>query len=293
MPGRRKLGRELRALWATLAVICLIGAGAAYGATRYVQDGLEADARRDAQKLTTEVLRPVLTPRDVADPIRGARYDELLAYVQQRVLAGPIVGVRLWRSDGTILFANVESLVGDRDAGMRGDLHSAIAGTSLSTVEGDRFHALTSMRIGNPPTIVTAELIRSHAAIVEESRQRWYPWVARGLTAAAVCAGLSVITAIAFALVAALGGLAKRREATGSKAPSRARGTAARGVPETPTDETLPAYMRPGFREEFEARQRAAIEMAVAQQERDQVEARARRMGLALGDGQGQAPSTV
>jgi hypothetical protein len=287
MPARRKLGRELRALWATLAVICLIGAGAAYGATRYLRDELEADARRDAQKLTTEVLRPVLTPRDAADPIRGARYDELLAYVQQRVLAGPIVGVRLWRSDGTILFANVESLVGDRDAGMRSNLHSAIAGTSLSTVEGDRFLTLTSMRIGKPPMIVTAELIRSHAAIVEESRQRWYPWVARGLTAAAVGAGLFVITAITFAL----GGLVERRRARGSKGPSRARGPAARGVPETPTDETLPAYMRPGFREESEARQRMAIEMAAAQQERDEMEARAHRMGLNLGDAQGQAPA--
>jgi hypothetical protein len=287
MPARRKLGRELRALWATLAVICLIGAGAAYGATRYVRDELEADARRDAQKLTTEVLRPVLTPRDAVDPIRGARYDELLAYVQQRVLAGPIVGVRLWRSDGTILFANVESLVGDRDAGMRSDLHRAIAGTSLSTVEGDRFLTLTSMRIGKPPMIVTAELIRSHAAIVEESRQRWYPWVARGLTAAAVGAGLFVITAITFAL----GGLVERRRARGSKGRSRARGPVARGVPETPTDETLPAYMRPGFREESEARQRMAIEMAAAQQERDEMEARAHRMGLNLGDAQGQAPA--
>jgi hypothetical protein len=293
MPEHRKLGRALRALWATLAVICLIGTGAAYGATRYVQDELEADARRDAQKLTTDVLRPVLTPRDVADPIRGARYDELLAYVQERVLAGPIVGVRLWRSDGTILFANVESLVGDRDAGMRGDLHSSIAGTSSSTVQGDRFHALTSMRIGKPPTIVTAELIRSHAAIVEESRQRWYPWVARGLTAAAVCTGLYVITAIAFALVGALGRLAKRRKATGSKAPSRARGPAARGVPETPTGETLPAYMRPGFREEFQARQRMAIEMAVAERERDEMKARAHRVGPQPGEAQGQAPSTV
>jgi hypothetical protein len=293
MPERGKLGQDLRALWATLAVICLVGAGAAYAATRYVQGELEADARRDAQKLTTEVLRPVLTPRDAVAPIRGARYDELLVYVQQRVLAGPIVGLRLWRSDGTVLFANVESLVGDRDAGMRSDLHSAIAGTSLSIVEGDRFHALTSVRVGKPPTIVTAELIRSHNAIVEEARERWYQWVARGLTAAGVCAGLYVITAIALGLVAALGRLAKRKRSSGPEAAPLARRPVARAAPRAPIDETLPAYMRPGFREEFEARQRVAIETTLAQRERDAKEAVARRRGLALDEAHGHAPSTA
>ncbi len=82
MPEHRKLGRDLRALWATLAATCFIGAGAAYAATRYTQGELEAGARRDAQKLTTEVLQPILTPRDVVDPIRGARYDELLAGIE-------------------------------------------------------------------------------------------------------------------------------------------------------------------------------------------------------------------
>jgi hypothetical protein len=288
MPERRNLGRDLRALWVTLAVIFALGAGAAYAATLYVQSELEADATRDARKLTMDVLAPVLTPRDVADPVRGARYDELLAYVQERILAGPMIGVRLWSGDGTILFSNVESVVGDRDAGMRGDLHDAIAGTSTSTTEGDRFRTLTSLRIGKPPSIVTAELVRSHTAIVEESRERWYPWFTRGLVAAGVCVALSVVTAVVFALVGALGRVARRTKVSRSSAPSSARGRA-HGAPGTPTDESLPAYMRPGFREEFEARQRMAIETALAQRERDESEARARRMGLELDDATGQA----
>lgn len=286
MPERRNHGRDLRALWVTLAVIFALGAGAAYAATLYVQSELEADATRDARKLTMDVLAPVLTPRDVADPVRGARYDELLAYVQERVLAGPMIGVRLWSGDGTILFSNVESVVGDRDAGMRGDLHDAIAGTSTSTAEGDRFRTLTSLRIGKPPSIVTAELVRSHTAIVEESRARWYPWFTRGLVAAGVCVALSVVTSVVFALVGALGRLVERRrssERSGSTTVSTragGRAAAARSHSGASTDDTRPAYMQPGFREEVEAAQRVALEMALAQQGRDEAEARTRRMEL-------------
>lgn len=286
MPERKnpmltRLGRDLRALWATLAVICLLGAGAAYGATRYFQDELEADATRDARKLAMDVLGPELGPGDVTDPIYGARYHELLTYVRERVLAGPILGIRLWRSDGTILFANVESLVGDRDASMRGELHDAIAGTSRSVVEEDRFRTLTSMRIGEPPTIVTAELIRSHEAIVEKARVRWYPWFTRGLIAAGVCAALYVATAIVFALVALLGRLLERRKT------SRREARPVPGSRAAPSERDPPAYMRPGFREEVEARRRMADEMAIVQQERDEMEARLHRVEHELDEAQG------
>jgi hypothetical protein len=55
----RNLGRSLRALWATLGVILLLGAGAAYGVTRYLQSELEADATKDARKLSADVLQPL------------------------------------------------------------------------------------------------------------------------------------------------------------------------------------------------------------------------------------------
>src|SRR3989304_5181302 len=92
MAARKDLGRDLRALCAMLAVICLLGAGVAYGATRYLQTELEADATRDARKLTMDVLRPLLPPRDATAPIRAARYEELLDSVRERGLAGAVVG---------------------------------------------------------------------------------------------------------------------------------------------------------------------------------------------------------
>lgn len=271
MPERRNRGRELRALWATLAVICLLGAGAAYGATRYLQSELEADATQDARKLTNEVLEPLLSAKEASAPVRGDHYGALLAEVRERVLGGPITGIRLWAQDGTVLFSDDRQLVGERDATMREDLHASIAGSSESVVEGDEFHTFTSMRLGQPPTNVTAELIRSHAAIVEESREQWYPWVGRGLTAAGVFAVLWVVTAIAFSVV----GVAQARRAELRKA--EVAGSAGRaervtaqvaappaagpGHPGRPaSDDDLPAYMRPGFREEVEARRRMEME---------------------------------
>lgn len=253
MPESRNRGRELRALWATLAVICLLGAGVAYGATRYLQSELEADATQDARKLTNEVLQPLLSGKDVESPVRGERYDQLLASVDERVLADPITGVRLWAQDGAILFADERDLVGERDGKMREDLLAAVAGRSRSVVEDGAFRTLTSMRVGDPPTIVTAEIIRSHDAIVEESREPWYPWVGRALTAAAVLAALWVVTAIGIWVL----GVVRAREAERR----RAEAAVPPVIPGRPAhDEDLPAYMRPGFREEAEARRRAEME---------------------------------
>lgn len=273
MPERKNRGRELRALFATLAVICLLGAGVSYGATRYLQSELEADATRDARKLSTDVLQPLLLPRDATAPVRGARYDELLTSVRERVLAGPITEVLLWGQDGTVLFSNDRGLVGERHAKMRDDVHASIAGSSRSTVQGERFHTLTSIKVGQPPTLVTAELVRSHSAIVEESREQWYPWVGRALTAAAVLAALSVLTAIVFAVAGAWRTRrARRPRVAETDAPAARAGrpadtdapaatdgsvpTSTRAGRPAETDASVPAYMRPGFREEVEARRR-------------------------------------
>ena len=191
MPDRRHRGRQLRDVFITLALIFLLGAGAAYGATRYLQSGLESDATRDARRLSVDVLQPLLVPADAQGLVQGARYDELLSAVDERVLAGPINGVLLLARDGTVLFADQPSLVGDHEPALRDDIHSVIAGTSQSSVDGDRFRTLTALEIGSPPTLVAAELVRSHPAIVEESREVWYPWVGRAITAAIVCFGLA------------------------------------------------------------------------------------------------------
>ena len=148
MPEPRNRGRELRALWATLAVVCLLAAGVAYGATRYLQSELEADATQDARKLTNEVLEPLLSDKDAAGPVRGARYGELLASLRERVLAGPITGLRLWAQDGDRVLRRPAGGGWRRDAGTR--RAATIAGSSTSVVEDGEFRTTTSMRVGDP-----------------------------------------------------------------------------------------------------------------------------------------------
>ena len=276
MPDTRHLGRQLRAFFITLAVIFLVGAGAAYGVTRYLQSELEADATRDARKLSVAVLQPLLVPTDAQGPGRGARYDQLLSAVDDRVLAGPINGVLLLAQDGTVLFADQRALVGDHEPAMRDDIHAVIAGTSKSIVDGDRFRTLTVLEIGSPPTLVAAELVRSHTAIVEESRATWYPWVARAITAAIVCFGLAIATAVVSFVLGVLGRRSARDRSKVEAPPLRRKKAAP--LP----DEDLPAYMTPGFQEEVAARRQVEDELRGIQHERDALAERVRRLEAEL-----------
>ena len=276
MPNTRHLGPQLRGFFLTLAVIFLVGAGASYGVTRYLQSELEADATRDARKLSVDVLQPLLVPSDAQGPVRGVRYDELLADVDERVLAGPINGVLLLAQDGTVLFSDQRALVGDREPAMRDDIHGVIAGTSKSIVDGDRFRTLTVLEIGSPPTVVAAELVRSHTAIVEESRATWYPWVGRAITASIVCFALALLTAIVFFVVGVLGRRSTRDRSKVEAPPLRRKKAAPLA------DEDLPAYMKPGFQEEVAARRQVEEELRATQHERDALAERVRRLEAEL-----------
>ena len=276
MPDRRHRGRQLRDVFITLALIFLVGAGAAYGVTRYLQSELESDANRDARKLSVDVLQPLLVPEDVQGPVQGARYDELLAAVDERVLAGPINGVLLLAQDGTVLFADQPSLVGDHEPALRNDIHAVIAGTSQSSVDGDRFRTLTALEIGSPPTLVAAELVRSHTAIVEESREVWYPWVARAITAAIVCFGLALVTAIVFFVIGVFERRSARQRSAVTAPPSRRRKR------DQVPDENAPAYMHPSFKDEVAARRQVEDELRAIQHERDALAQRVQRLEAEL-----------
>jgi len=276
MPDRRHRGRQLRDVFITLALIFLVGAGAAYGVTRYLQSELESDANRDARKLSVDVLQPLLVPADVQGPVQGARYDELLAAVDQRVLAGPINGVLLLAQDGTVLFADQPSLVGDHEPALRNDIHAVIAGTSQSSVDGDRFRTLTALEIGSPPTLVAAGLVRSHTAIVEESREVWYPWVARAITAAIVCFGLALVTAIVFFVIGVFERRSARQRSAVTAPPPRRRKR------DQVPDENAPAYMHPSFKEEVAARRHVEDELRASQHERDALAQRVQHLEAEL-----------
>jgi len=276
MSDLRHRGQQLRGLFLWLAVIFLVVAGVAYGVTWYQQTELEADATRDARRLSLDVLQPLLVSADAQGPVRGARYDALLDAVEKRVLAGPINGVLLLAQDGTVLFADQPALVGDEQPALRDDIHALISGASQSSVDDGRFRTLTVLEIGSPPTPVAAELVRSHTAIVEESREQWYPWVWRAIPAAIVSFGLALVTAIVFFAIGALRRRSARQRSAVAAAPVR------RKKAERVANENLPAYMQPTFKDEVAARRRAEEELNTVQHERDALATRVQRLEAEL-----------
>jgi len=251
-------GQQLRGFFVLLAMIFLLGAGVAYGATWYRQTELEADATRDARRLSLDVLQPLLVTTDAQGPVRGGRYDQLLAAVEEQVLAGPINGVLLLAQDGTVLFADQPELVGDQQPALRDDIHAAVSGRSQSSVDDGRFRTLTVLEIGSPPTLVAAELVRSHAAIVEESREQWYPWVWRAIPAAIVCFGLALVTAIVFSVIGVLARRSARRSAVRRRA-ARTGMRAGRG-----TDSDSPWSLRPAPRPGSRPAQRPVLRRSLS-----------------------------
>jgi len=115
MSSGRSEGRRLVRRFAvgSLAAFLLTGVGVAAIMARAVRSQGEAGATFHARTVAIEVVRPLLVPDDLAAPATGARNEELRRIVDSRVLSdGRIVRVKLWDTNGTILFSDDPQLVG-------------------------------------------------------------------------------------------------------------------------------------------------------------------------------------
>lgn len=263
MSDPKTFGRDLRAFWATLAVICLLGAGVAYGVTRYRLMELEQQAGREARKVAVDVIQPALTAGDASAPIHGDRLAQVRSSIEGRALEGPIDAVRIWSGDGTVVFADDPEVIGERDPAIRDEIQTSSAGTSVhGFTTGEKFHSLVVMHVGEPATLMAAEFVRSHAALVAKAKDPWYPWMTRAIRFAIVFAVLYLVTWIGFAtFVAVRRGITHRKAAAKKPRVPGRRGAVA--------DEDLPAYMYPGFQAEVEGRRVVEQELTSARTERD------------------------
>lgn len=277
MSDPKSFGRDLRALWATLGVICLLGAGIAYGVTRYRLMELERAATREARKVAVEVIQPAVTAADASAPMRGARYESMLSAIEERVLVGPIVGVRIWSAEGTIVFADDRELVGERVPAMRDDVLALTTGPVRGFVTGQRFRTLVLLRVDRSPTSLAAELVRPHGPLVARAQDPWYPWVGRAIRVAIAFAVLYVITWVGF-----LGYDVVRRRVERRRSRTRRETDESGGSPTARREEEVPAYMRPGFREEVETMRRVERELSSSQAERDELARRLQQAELEL-----------
>ncbi|WP_207555768.1 sensor histidine kinase [Intrasporangium flavum] len=112
LPTRRRLLVRLAATVA--AVLVLVVAGASWAASRLAEREAVNDAAHTTNLLATSVVQPAL--RDgllTADSAAVAAFDRV---VRDRVLPAGIVRVKLWRPDGTVVYADDARLVGQRFA---------------------------------------------------------------------------------------------------------------------------------------------------------------------------------
>jgi signal transduction histidine kinase len=149
----------------------------------------EAEATYHAEFVSDSVLRYIVQPSDVSAPLdtRGDRYRELLRLIRQRVLRSPVVRVKIWSPDGTIVFSDEPRLVGREFDDEVGELAEVLDGEISAGVsdlkdeenvfERARFSKLYStyvpLSLGGPEShpVAVAELYTDYAGIASEVRK--------------------------------------------------------------------------------------------------------------------------
>jgi signal transduction histidine kinase len=119
----------------SLIAFVVIGAALSVVVSRQLRNRQEAFARFHAQFVADSILRYEFTPGDLTGPVPvgSERYRELQQFVDARILSKPVVRVKIWARDGTVLFSDEPRLVGLRFA-PDDDLAESFAGETVGSV---------------------------------------------------------------------------------------------------------------------------------------------------------------
>jgi signal transduction histidine kinase len=99
---------------ASLMAFALLWGALSFVVSRQVVRTGEQNAQFHAQFVTDSILRYQVTARDLAGPVRGREYRSLDRFVRTRILQPPVVRVKIWSVDGTVLYSDEPRLVGKR-----------------------------------------------------------------------------------------------------------------------------------------------------------------------------------
>jgi signal transduction histidine kinase len=136
MPAERLRGTSIvwRFAITSLIVFGLIGVGIAALRAGDLRASSEEAAQVRAELIAGSVIAPLLTPADIAAPIRGTRYAELERAIHEfAILDAGVERVKIWRQDGTVLFSNDPEQVG-RAPELEADLREAFGGEVESEI---------------------------------------------------------------------------------------------------------------------------------------------------------------
>lgn len=114
----------------SLIAFAAIGLVLSVVVSRQLRHRQEAAATYHAVFVTDTILRYIVEPSDLTAPLdpKGDRYRELLELVQERVLLPPVVRLKIWSPDGTVLFSDEPRLVGRAFRDEVGELSDVLHG---------------------------------------------------------------------------------------------------------------------------------------------------------------------
>jgi two-component system NarL family sensor kinase len=138
----------------SLAVMVLIGLGAAFASRSVAQAQALADSERMTQRLADLVVGPLL-PQYLAKDPKGV--EDLDTTVRNRMSDGYLTEVVVWSGDGEVLYSDKTEYVGLRPQPTPPDVPAAIAGTVSSGFQidpADNAAAPSAEQQGGPPRYV-------------------------------------------------------------------------------------------------------------------------------------------
>jgi signal transduction histidine kinase len=120
---------------ASLFAFVTIGVVLAFVVSNQIRERQEAAAKLHAVFIVDSVLRFELNQADLQEPVdpQSPRFAQLLAFMRSRLLHQPVVRLKIWRSDGTILMSDEPRLVG-QNFGVDDELEEAFEGTTEAGV---------------------------------------------------------------------------------------------------------------------------------------------------------------
>ncbi|HSD49382.1 MAG TPA: hypothetical protein VLE71_06075, partial [Actinomycetota bacterium] len=161
-----------RVLWGVLTMVLVAAAMLALGQSQRLREGLIADVTTSAEALVDATLDPILSGMDGVAPASGDLLAQLTEAVDGQVLAdGTVRSVKIWAGDGTIVFANDASLVGEQVKSMRTTVAGVIGDAPRSDVSGGLLRSFVPVEVAGGAGLAV-ELDRSADAIASATD----PW---------------------------------------------------------------------------------------------------------------------
>jgi len=130
----------------------------------FLSQQLVTSAARYSQTLTDSVIRHHFQESDFNGDMSGQRYDELASFFQRDVLQGEIKRIKVWDSQGTIVFSDEKRIIG-QSFPVEEDLQKALSGEVYAAFSKmNELEQLTEQQFGG-------KLLEVYVPIFQENKK--------------------------------------------------------------------------------------------------------------------------